>query len=91
MEISIVSNTKNEVELLIKKKDPTVPEMLVHYLNQRHDIEFAGYEWKHPLANFPKVIIRTTGEHKAINALLGTIDDIRKDIGSLKEAVKKAE
>ncbi len=91
MEISIVSNTKNEVELLIKKKDPTVPEMLVHYLNQRHDIEFAGYVWEHPLASFPKVVVKTTGDHKAMTALLDTIDDIRRDIGSLKEAVKKAE
>jgi DNA-directed RNA polymerase subunit L len=91
MDISIVSSAKNEVELLIKRKDPTVPEMLVHYLNQRNDVEFAGYKWEHPLASYPKVIIRTSGEHKAINALLDTIEDIRKDIGSLKEAIKKAE
>ncbi len=91
MEISIVSSTKNEIELLIKRKDPTVPEMLVHYLNQRDDVEFAGYNWEHPLASYPKVVLRTSGEHKAMAALLDAIDDIRKDIGSLKEAVKKAE
>ena len=91
MEISIIKNSKNEIEFEILDKNPTLPEMIVHYLNQRDDVDFAAYNWEHPLAAYPKIVLRTTADTKASTALMETIERIRKDISSLKDFIKKVE
>jgi DNA-directed RNA polymerase subunit L len=91
MEIELDQKGKGEIGVTIKERNPTMPELVVHYLNNMDGVEFAGYEWAHPVASWPRIIIRASGEKKALSLLNDAIDDIRKDISSLKEAVKKAE
>jgi DNA-directed RNA polymerase subunit L len=91
MEINIIKSSKTEIEFEILDKNPTLPEMLIHYLNQRDDVEFAAYNWEHPMISFPKIVLRTTPDEKASTALLETVEKIRKDISSLKDSIKKVE
>jgi DNA-directed RNA polymerase subunit L len=91
MEIELNQKGKGEIDVTIKDRNPTMPELIVHYLNNMDGVEFAGYAWEHPLAAWPHIIIKASGEKKALSLLNDAIDDIRKDISSLKEAVKKAE
>ena len=91
MEISIIKNSKTEIEFEILDKNPTLPEMIVHYLNERDDVDFAAYNWEHPLAAYPKIVLRTASDAKASVALLETMEKIRKDISSLKDSIKKVE
>ena len=91
MDISILKSNKNEIEFEILDKNPTLPEMIVHYLNQRDDVEFAAYNWEHPLAAYPRIVLRTSADAKASAALLETLEKIRKDIGLLKDSIKKVE
>jgi len=91
MEINIIKSSKTEIEFEILDKNPTLPEIIVHYLNQRDDVEFAAYNWEHPMVSFPRIVLRTTSDEKASSALLETMEKIRKDIGSLKDSIKKVE
>ena len=91
MDINIIKNSKNEIEFEMLEKNPTLPEVLVHYLNQREEVEFAGYDWAHPFIAFPKVVLKTHSDTKASEVLFETIEKIRKEMSSLKEALKKVE
>ncbi|MCX6773732.1 MAG: hypothetical protein NTY68_01910 [Candidatus Micrarchaeota archaeon] len=91
MEINIIKSSKTEIEFEILDKNPTLPEMIVHYLNQRDDVDFAAYNWEHPMISFPKIVLRTSADEKASTALYETIEKIRKDLGSLKDSIKKVE
>ena len=91
MEIKVIKNSKTEIEFEILDKNPTLPEMIVHYLNQMDDVEFAAYNWEHPLAAYPRILLRSAPDAKASALLSDAIERIRKDIGSLKDFIKKVE
>lgn len=90
MEIKIVKEEKNELEFEIVGEDSTLPEILVHKLNQMPEVDFAAYKIEHPLVGSPKIFLRTkkgapgTAIGKAVESLVSEIAEFRESISKFK-------
>ena len=90
MEIKVVKEEKNELEFELIGEDSTLPEILVHKLNQMPEVDFAAYKIEHPLVGSPKIFLRTkkgsptTSINKAVEALTTEIAEFRESISKFK-------
>lgn len=84
MEIEIIREKKSEIEFRIKERDPILAEVLTEFLNKDKDVEFASYVWEHPLAGYPKVIVKAKDPKKsikkAIKAALKELKELKKGL-----------
>lgn len=90
MEINVLRKDKNELEFEIEGEDSSLPEVLVHKLNQFSEVEFAAYRSEHPMVPKPKMFVRVKrGDPaksvvKAVEELTGEIAEFRKLVSGLK-------
>ena len=90
MEIKVLKEEKNELEFEIVGEDSTLPEIIVHKLNQMPEVDFAAYKIEHPLVGSPRIFLRTkkgspaTAIGKAISALVSEIAEFREGISKFK-------
>ena len=91
MEINVLRKEKTEIEFELNGEDTTLPELLVHKLNQFPEVEFAAYKLEHPLIPRPKVFVRVKkgdpakAVDKAIEELKSEIAEFRTQVSKLKE------
>jgi DNA-directed RNA polymerase subunit L len=90
VEIKVLNEEKNVLEFEIVGEDSTLPEILVHKLNQMPEVDFAAYKIDHPLVGSPKIFLRTkkgapaAAIHKAVEALVTEIAEFREGISKFK-------
>ncbi|MGB9719487.1 MAG: RpoL/Rpb11 RNA polymerase subunit family protein [Candidatus Anstonellales archaeon] len=89
MDIEIIKRSKEELEFEIKDRDSTILELLAKRLNEYKETEFAAQKTEHPLASYPRILLRVKKGNDAREVLLGAIDELKKEFESIKEKVKK--
>lgn len=91
MEANVLRKEKTEIEFEIAGEDTTLPELLVHKLNQFSEVEFAAYKMEHPLIPKPRIFVRVKkGDpvkaiEKAVEELKTEIAEFRAQVSKLKE------
>lgn len=85
MEISILKNTKDELEAEIESL--TIAEILRVYLNKDGNVSFAAWRRDHP-SKRPTLLVKTKGKtaKKAVN---DAVSAITKDLDKLETDFKK--
>jgi DNA-directed RNA polymerase subunit L len=58
MEINLLKKEKTEMEFEIIGEDSTLPELLVHKLNEMAGVETAAYRVGHPLIPKPRIYLK---------------------------------
>lgn len=86
-EVKIIKNEKDSLEIEIIGGEEGLGELLVEYLNQEKDVEFAAYKREHPSDNNIVLIIKSKKNPKKI--LLSVLKKTGKEIEELDKALKK--
>jgi DNA-directed RNA polymerase subunit L len=90
MEINLLSKEKNQIEFEMVGEDSTLPELLVHRLNEFPEVDFAAYRVDHPLVEKPRVLIRVKrgdplkAVEKALSAITEEVAEFRGLVSKLK-------
>ncbi len=85
MEISILKNSKDEIELEIENL--TIAEILRVYLNKDSSVTFAAWKREHP-SEKPILLVKTKGK-TAKKAIDDAVSAITKDLDKLESDFKK--
>jgi len=88
MEVNLLKKEKTEMEFEIVGEDSTLPELLVHKLNEMAEVESAAYKAEHPLLPKPKIYLKVKKGDPA-KAVEKAIDAITKDIVKFRGLVSK--
>ncbi len=89
MELKIISAGDKEVEFEIVGGEYTLAELLTTRLNEKKGVEFASYRVAHPLVSSPRIYVRVSSG-KALTLISETLDELRKEVASFREALGKA-
>ena len=84
--LNVLKHTKKELEVEFEGDDPTLLEIVVGKLNERDDVEFAAYSWKHPLIKKQTLYVRAKEEPLKI------VEEVIKEaVKELKKVAKQIE
>ncbi len=89
MEVKILNYEKSTLEFEIIGIDSTIPELITDRLSENDSIEIVSYKIDHPLTGNPRMIVKTKSED-ALELTIKTIDEIMKDIATLKKEFKQS-
>ncbi|MBU0532585.1 hypothetical protein KKB44_03765 [Candidatus Micrarchaeota archaeon] len=79
MDVKILVKEKNVLELELGTNEQSLAQVLAERLNQDSDVEFAAYKLEHPIASFPRLIVKTKkGDPSKL--LLEKLKEIKKEI-----------
>jgi DNA-directed RNA polymerase subunit L len=87
MKFSVLKLTKEELELELDTRDPTITELLSERLNENDSVEVAAPKWEHPLVANPKIYIRVN-KGDPLKVVKNVIDELKKELVKLKDEVK---
>lgn len=88
MEVNLLKKEKTEMEFEIVGEDTTLPELLVHKLNEMADVESAGYKSGHPLYPKHRIYIRMK-KGSPVKAVEKAIGEITKEVAEFRGLVSK--
>jgi DNA-directed RNA polymerase subunit L len=86
MKFNIIKMAKNEVEVELDEKDPTLTELIASKLNNYDNVDFAASKWEHPLVDKPKIYLRVKSGD-ALKTLKKAIEDLKKELKEIKNAL----
>jgi len=87
MEIKILNEDSKNIEFELKGEGHTISNLLRNELWKNKDINLAAYRLEHPLISSPVISVSSSGKPR--KAILKTVDDIKKNIKSLRNEFKK--
>ncbi len=82
----MIKVVKSEEGMIIESDDMILISLLNEYLNDKKDVNFAGFVREHPFLANPKLVISAKNPEKAIERAK---KEILEDIKSLKNSIKK--
>ncbi len=88
MEINLLKKEKTELEFEIVGEDTTLPELLVHKLNEMAEVETAAYKSGHPLTPKHMIYIKVK-KGSPVKAVEKAIAAITKDVAEFRGLVSK--
>ncbi|MCP4647446.1 MAG: DNA-directed RNA polymerase subunit L [bacterium] len=88
MEVNLLKKEKTEMEFEIVGEDSTLPELLVHRLNEMAEVETAAYKAEHPLLPKPKIYIKVK-KGDPVKAVEKAIASLTKDVAEFRGLVSK--
>ena len=88
MELKIISAGEKEVEFEIIGAEYTLAELLTTRLNEKKEVEFASYRVAHPLISSPHIYVRVSSG-KALTLISETLDELKEEVASFREALGK--
>ncbi|MBD3397595.1 hypothetical protein GF412_00475 [Candidatus Micrarchaeota archaeon] len=88
MEINLLRKEKTEMEFEIIGEDSTIPELLVHKLNEMTGVETAAYKAEHPLVPKPKVYLKVKKGDPA-KAVEKATEELAKELAEFRGLVSK--
>lgn len=88
MEVNVLKKEKTEMEFEIMGEDTTLPELLVHKLNEMAEVETAAYRAEHPLVPKPRVYLKVKkgDPAKAVEKAAG---ELAKEVAEFRGIVSK--
>jgi DNA-directed RNA polymerase subunit L len=89
LEIEVKSNSKNELEFVLKGERHTFPSLLRSALLKDPKVKFAAYKLRHPFDTSASFIVKTEGETPK-KALAAALKRIEAELGEFKKEVKKS-
>ena len=88
MEVNLLRKEKTEMEFEIVGEDSTLPELLVHRLNDMAEVESAAYKAEHPLIPRPQIFVKVKKGDPA-KAVEKAIDSLTKEVAEFRGLVSK--
>jgi len=88
MEIIVIEKSKNKIIFELKGEDHTFSNALKDALMKTKHVEIATYDVEHPLVSSPRFIVETDGADP-VKCLQDAAKTLQKEIGSLRDSVKK--
>ncbi len=88
MEVNLLKKEKTELEFEIVGEDTSIPELLVHRLNEMAEVESAAYKAMHPLIPKPRIYLRVK-KGDPIKAMEKAITSLTKDVAEFRGLVSK--
>lgn len=88
MELKIISAGDKEVEFEMVGGEYTLAELLTTRLNDKKEVEFASYRVAHPLVSSPRIYVRVSSG-KALTLISETLEELREEVASFREALGK--
>ena len=85
MELSILKLTKDEVELEIDEKDPTLVELIAEKINAMEGVERATALWNHPLVGKPSLRVKAKKGKNPVEIVKAAIKELSKEFKALKK------
>ena len=88
MEIKILKEEKNKIEFEIINEDHTLCNAIRNELWNQDNVEVSAYNIKHPLISNPVMLVETSkGDPK--NAIIGSVNSLKKQIKEIKDLASK--
>lgn len=87
MQVTVLNDSKNELEFALNGERHTLPSLLREQLLKDSSVEFVAYNLKHPLSSESKFIVKTSGK-TAKKAVAEAIKGIEEDLNEFKKNVK---
>lgn len=84
MAIKILVDEGPELRLRITGETHTSLHLLRSHLNARDDVDYANYFLGHPDLDPPEFYLRAAGKANALKILETVLEDLRKDLGSVR-------
>jgi len=88
MEVNLLKKEKTEMEFEIVGEDTTLPELLVHRLNEMAEVETAAYRAEHPLVPKPRIYLKVK-KGDPVKVLEKAIDSITKEVADFRGLLSK--
>jgi len=82
----MIKTLKKDEGMIIESDDMILISLLSEYLNDKKDVNFAGFVREHPFLANPKLVISAKNPDKALESAK---KEILEDIKSLKNSIKK--
>ena len=79
MEVKILINEKNTLEMELVGADQSLAQLLADKLTADKDVEFASFKVEHPIAAFPKLLVRTKKGEPA-KLVLAKLAEIKSEV-----------
>lgn len=83
--MKVINDKKTELE--IEVDEIAIAEIIVHKLNQKKSVQFAGYKQVHPSKNECIIYIKAKEPKKELKL---AIEEIEKDVNEVLKQIKKA-
>jgi DNA-directed RNA polymerase subunit L len=84
MKFIIIKFGKEEIEMELDERDPTLPSLLAYKINNYDNVYFCAYKWEHPLVDNPKFYLKAENSLKIFKK---AIEEIRNEIKELKNNI----
>ncbi|MEM2914678.1 MAG: DNA-directed RNA polymerase subunit L [Candidatus Bathyarchaeia archaeon] len=85
-----MERTPNELKIEVEGEGHTFCNLLESVLLEDDDVEFAGYDIRHPLVSNPIIVVRTKGNTRPEEALQRAVEKILQRGKELSEEFNKA-
>lgn len=84
MEVKIIKSEPGELSFELVGSDQSLAQLLAEKLNKEKSVVFAASKVAHPLVANPVVIVKTK-KTKAVDVVVKTLEEIKKEVGSFKK------
>jgi DNA-directed RNA polymerase subunit L len=88
--VKVINRTSNELKIEVKDEGHTFCNLLESVLLEDDDVEFAGYNIRHPLVTNPVIVVRTKGNISPEEVLRRAVEKILQRGKELSEEFNKA-